>query len=228
MMRTLSPEEFKLVQKAIALKEISSAEVLMENYDHYISHLQEFPEEKFTEQFFELEQKFTYAYCHALQSKFNKSAKSEIGKIQWQVIRQYFCTSRWIFAAGILGIIFYVASQTRTSQEIGLLIFSPLILLSIMLFAFYWRVYKKMRPIRQTFKGVRIPIQSSLATPFSERIYLPVLLSQTVVSIPKFFSIDFPFGHFLPAIAGVMTGLLTIYMLSLLEVWKTKSKTALI
>ena len=228
MMRTLSPEELKLVQKAIALKEITSAEVLMEIYDHYISHLQEFPEEKFTEQLFELEQKFTYAYCHALQSKFNKSSKAEIGKIQWRVIRQYFCTSRWIFAAGILGIIFYVASQTRTSQEIGLLILSPLILLSVMLFAFYWRVYEKMRPIKQTFKGVRIPIQSSLSTPFSERIYLPVLLAQTVVSIPKIFSIDFALGHFLPAIAGVMTCLLTIYMLSLLEVWKIKSKTALI
>ena len=227
-MRQLSEEELKLVQKAIALKEITSAEVLMEIYDHYDSQLQEFPEEKFTEQLFELEQKFTYAYCHALQSKFNKSSKAEIGKIQWRVIRQYFCSSRLVFSAGIFAIIFYAASQAKTTHEIGLLFLSPLILLFLVLLAFNWRVHKKISPIKKTFKGMGITIQSSVATPFAQRIYLPVMLAQTVFSVPKIISIEFEFGHFLSGSAGVMTGLLTIYMLSLLEVWKIKSKTALI
>lgn len=227
-MRKLSDEELKHVRMSIFHKEISSAEILMEVYDHFISHLQEFPMEEFNNQLFELEQKFTYGYCHALQSKFNKSAKAEIGKIQWQVIRQYFCTSRWIFAAGILAVIFYIASNTRSHQELGLLFLSPLILLTVMLLLFNWRVYKKMRPIKKTFKGMGIPIQSSLATPLSERFYLPVLFGQTVLGLPKIISVEFQYDHLLPAISAVVTAILTLYLLSLLEAWKIKSKTTLI
>lgn len=225
-MRKLSEEELQFVQKAIAQKEITAAELVIEIYDHFISHLESFPEDEFKAQLFELEQKFSYSYCHALQYKFNKSAKKEIGKVQWQVIRSYFCTSRWIFALGIFGVVFYSASQASTKQEIGLLFLSPLILLSVMLLIFNWRVYKKISPIKKAFKGMKI--QSSTATPFAERIYLPVLLAQSVFTVPKIFPIDFLDTQILFGLTAVITSILTIYMLSLLEAWKIKSKTALI
>lgn len=209
-------------------KEISSAEILMEIYDHYISHLQEFSEEQFSRELFELDQKFSYGYCHALQSKFNKEAKADIAKTQWMVIQKYFCGSRWLFLAGILVLVFYISTQTRSQQELGILLLSPLILLVFANFAFDYQNFKKLRPIKKTFKGIGIPIYSSLARPISERIYLPVLLAQVLVYLPKIIFPNLELAPFLSALAGMITVLLTLYAISLLEVWKIKSKTALI
>jgi hypothetical protein len=226
--RVLSASELTEVQKSIMRKEISSAEILMEIYDHYISHLQEFSEEQFSKELFELDQKFSYGYCHAIQSKFNKEAKADIAKTQWIVIQKYFCGSRWLFLAGILALVFYVSSQTRSEQELGILLLSPLILLVVVSIAFDYQNFKKLRPIKKTFKGIGIPIYSALARPISDRIYLPVLLAQVLVYLPKIVFPNLEFVKFSPAIAGMITVLLILYTLSLLEVWKIKSKTALI
>lgn len=227
-MRQLNQSELKEIQQAIFHKEISSAEVLAEIYDHYVSHLQGFPEEEFDSQLWELEQKFTYANCHGLQYKFNKSVREDIGKTQWKVLQSYFCTSRWIYAAGILATLFYVANQTRSEKEIGMLLLSPLILLTLIWFVFNWRVAQKTRPIKRSFRGLKLSINSSASTPFSERIYLPVLLAQVLIYFPRLFDFGIDFNPVLPGIAAVITALLTLYMLSLLEVWKIKSKTALL
>lgn len=226
--RVLSASELTEVQKSIMRKEISSAEILMEIYDHYISHLQEFSEEQFSRELFELDQKFTYGYCHALQSKFNKEAKADIAKTQWMVIQKYFCASRWLFLAGILVLVFYVSTQARTKEELGILLLSPLILLVFANFAFDYQNFKKLRPIKKTFKGIGIPIYSSLARPISERMYLPVLLAQVLVYLPKIVFPNLELAPFLSALAGMITVLLTLYAISLLEVWKIKSKTALV
>jgi hypothetical protein len=227
-MKQLNQSELKEIQQAIFNKEISSAEVLAEIYDHYVSHLQGFPEEEFDSQLFELDQKFTYAHCHALQSKYNKTVREDISKTQWQVLRKYFCTSRWIYAAGILMALFYVANQTRSEKEIGMLLLSPLILLTLIWFVFNWRVAQKIRTIKRSFSGLKLSINSSASTPFSERIYLPVLLAQVLIYFPRLFDFGIDFNPVLPGIAAVITALLTLYMLSLLEVWKIKSKTALL
>ena len=227
-MRQLNQLELKEIQRSIFHKEISSAEVLAEIYDHYVSHLQEFPESEFGSQLLDLEQKFTQSYCHTIQAKFNKSVREDISKTQWWVLKSYFCTSRWIYAVGILAVICYVATQTKSQQEIGLLLLSPLILLTLMYIIFNWRVAKKIRPIKSIFKEMGIPITSSVSRPISERLYLPVLLAQVLIYFPRLFSFDLDLGSLLPGIAAVITSLLTLYMLSLLEVWKIKSKTALL
>lgn len=226
--RVLLATELTEIQKSIMCKEISSAEILMEIYDHYISHLQEFSEEQFSRELFELDQKFTYGYCHALQSKFNKEAKAGIAKTQWMVIQKYFCASRWLFLVGFLALVFFVSAQARSPQELGILLLSPLILLVVSNFAFGYQNFKKLRPIKKIFKGIGIPISSSLALPISERMYLPVLLAQVLVYLPKIVFPNLEFVKLSPAIAGMITVLLILYTLSLLEVWKIKSKTALI
>ena len=227
-MRQLNQLELKEIQRSIFHKEISSAEVLAEIYDHYVSHLQEFPESEFGSQLLDLEQKFTQSYCHSIQAKFNKSVREDISKTQWWVLKSYFCTSRWIYAVGILAVIFYVATQTKSQQEIGLLLLSPLILLTLMYIIFNWRVAKKIRPIKSTFKEMGIPITSSVSIPISERLYLPVLLAQVLIYFPRLFDFGIDFNPILPGIAAVITAVMTLYMLSLLEVWKIKSKTALL
>jgi uncharacterized membrane protein len=193
-----------------------------------LSHLQEFSEEQFSRELFELDQKFTYGYCHALQFKFNKEAKDDIAKTQWMVIQKYFCASRWLFLVGILALVFFVSSQARSPQELGILLLSPLVLLVVVSIAFGYQNFKKLRPIKKTFKGMGIPIDSSLARAISDRMYLPVLLAQVLVYLPKIVFPNLEFVKFSPAIAGMITVLLILYTLSLLEVWKIKSKTALI
>jgi hypothetical protein len=226
--RKLNQAELNQIQKAIAAKELTSAEILMEVYDHYISHLQEFSKEQFSLELFELEDKFSYGYCHALQSKFNKKTKADIAKTQWMITQKYFCGSRWLFLAGILALVFYVSTQARSKQELGILLLSPLILLGFVSIAFGYQNFKKLRPIKKTFKGIGIPISSSLARPISERMYLPVMIAQILIFLPKIIFPNLEFAPFSPAIAGMITVLLIIYTLSLLEVWKIKSKTALI
>ncbi|SIS85359.1 hypothetical protein [Belliella pelovolcani] len=227
-MRPLTEIELQEIRKSIMRKEISSAEILMEIYDHYISHLQEFSEEEFNEQLVELDQKFTYGYCHSLQFRFIKKAKEEIHQTQWMVIRKYFCASRWMYLVVILVLVFYVAMQARTEEELGILLLSPLILLLIANIAFGYQNFKKLRPIKKTFKGIGILINSSLALPISERMYFPILMAQLFVYVPKLIFSQIDLSPFLPAGAAAITVLLTLYVISLLEVWKIKSKTALI
>jgi hypothetical protein len=227
-MRPLTEIELQEIRKSIMRKEISSAEILMEIYDHYISHLQEFSEAEFHEQLFELDQKFTYGYCHALQFRFNKKAKEDIHQTQWMVIRKYFCASRWLYLVGILVLVFYVATQARTEKELGILLLSPMMLLLIANMAFGYQNIKKLRPIKKTFKDIGIPINSSLALPISERMYFPILMAQLFVYVPKLIFSQIDLSPFLPAGAAAITVLLTLYVISLLEVWKIKSKTALI
>ena len=206
-------------------KEISSAEILMEVYDHYISHLQEFPQEEFNEQLFELEQKFTYAYCHALQAKFHKNI--DIGKAQWMVIKKYFCTSRMLFLAGILAVVYFVATQARTEQEIKFLLMSPLALLFMMHLALGYQWLKRILPIKKSFKGNGVSIKSSLMTPLSMRLLWPLLLAN-LIFYPKIVLENFDSKSILPAAAVMTTVLLLFYAISLMEVWKIKSKSALV
>lgn len=227
-MRQLTEIELQEIRRAIMRKEISSAEILMEVYDHYISHLQEFPKEEFNTQLFELEQKFTYAYCHALQFRFNKEAKEDIHKTQWLVIRKYFCTSRWLYLAGILVLVYYISSQARNGQEYTLLLLSPIILLFVSNIVFRVQNTRKLHPIKKAFKGMGIPISSSLALPISVRLSLPVLMAKVFIFLPKLIFTNIDLTPYLSAGAGMVTIVLILYTLSLLEVWKIKSKTAMI
>jgi hypothetical protein len=227
-MRQLTEIELQEIRRSIMRKEIFSAEILMEIYDHYISHLQEFSESQFHEQLFELDQKFTYGYCHALQAKFNKEAKEDIYHTQWMVIRKYFCTSRWFYLAGIIALVFYVATQAITEEELRVLLLSPMILMLIANIAFGYQNFKKLRPVKKAFKDNGIPIRSSLALPISERMYFPILMVQFFVYLPKLIFTDLDLSPYLAAGAGIFTVLLTLYVISLIEVWKIKSKTAMV
>lgn len=228
MMRELTEIELQEIRRRIMRKEIFSAEILMEIYDHYISHLQEFPEENFNEQLFELDQKFTYGYCHSLQYKFNKKAKENIHQTQWMVIRKYFCSSRWFYLAGIIALTFYVATQARTEEELKVLLLSPMILLLIANIGFGYQNFKKLRPVKKAFKDNGIPIRSSLALPISERMYYPILMVQFFVYLPKLIFTNLDLSPYLAVGSGIFTVLLTLYTISLIEVWKIKSKTALV
>ncbi|MEB2776442.1 hypothetical protein SYJ56_14055 [Algoriphagus sp. D3-2-R+10] len=103
-MRKLTEQEFDQVKKTIAAKNLTSAEILVEIYDHYVSHLEGFEEADFEKELFELEQKFTYSYCHSLQTKFIKASKKEVGKMHWKVIQRNLHLPRIIYILACISV----------------------------------------------------------------------------------------------------------------------------
>ncbi len=227
-MRKLTNKELQSIQDSIRKKVLSSAEIIMEIYDHYVSHLQEYPCEDFENQLLELDQKFTYSHCHSLQFELNKYVKADIGKTQWMVIKKYFCFSRLLYLAGILAIVFYVASHTKSEKEIKLLFFSPLVLLIALFIVMGVQWIRRVLPIRRLFKGNGISIESSFSRYFLFRVHLPLTLMNFIFYVPGFFPEDIYSFLSAPSIIAIITVIFILYAISLLEVWKIKSKTALI
>lgn len=228
-MRQLTDLELQAIRDAIKVKEISSAEILIEVYDHYITHLQGYSEEEFQWQLAKLEQKFTLPFCKALQYRFNKQARKDIGSSQWEIVKAYFCRARWLYLLGILVVVFFVANQVRNEKEVSILMFSPFILLILFLGVFWIKNFRKLRPIKNTFKGIGYPINSALALPIMERIYLPVLSCQFfIIYLPKVILPTLFVQPLLSAFAALMTVVMTLYAISLFEVWKIKSKSSLV
>jgi len=224
-MRKLSDTENRQIITSITGKVISSAEILMEIYDHYVSHLKEVPEEKFNEQLTELDKKFTYSYCHDIEFKFNQNVKEDISKTQWKVIKKYFCTSRCIYLVGFLALVFFVSTQAQSEREVRLLLLSPFILLLVLMsLALGYQWIRRILPIKKLFKENGVPINSSFAMPFSMHLYIPIML----LNVPKLFFDNYYLESISPAVVTIITVLFILYAISLMEVLKIKSKTVLI
>lgn len=228
-MRNLTDIEYQSIKSAIVRKEISSAEILMEVYDHYVSHLQEFKEVDFDDQLAELEEKFTYGYCHSLQANLQKNLRKDISKSQWLTIKNYFCFSKLIYSLGLLLILFTVSMNLNSEEQYFLMMYVPIILLAV--FSIFvlinWR--KRTRIAKSIFAEQKDIIKSYLSEVMVLRITLPVLILNGLLQMSKIFLNihEIPFA-FLPQISLVLTIGLMFYGISLFEVWKIKSKTSLI
>lgn len=228
-MRQLTVIELQAIKSAIVRKEISSAEIIMEVYDHYVSHLQEFGEHDFDGQLTELEEKFTYGYCHALQANLQKNLRKDISNTQWQIIKNYFCFSKLIYSLGLLLILFTVSMNLRSEDQYFLMMYVPIILLAV--FSIFvllnWR--KRTRIAKSIFAEQKDIIKSYLSEALVLRITLPVLILNGLLQMSKIFLNihEIPFA-FLPQISLVLTIGLMFYGISLFEVWKIKSKTSLL
>ncbi|SMD43796.1 hypothetical protein SAMN00777080_2405 [Aquiflexum balticum DSM 16537] len=226
-MRQLTDKELQEIRNTILQKEISSAEILMEVYDHYVSHLQEFPIEEFNDQLFELEEKFTYAYCHALQAKFNKEIKKELSSLHWQVFKRYFCLSKILYVLIFSFLAFQMSRYVTDEKEIAIIVLSPLLILAGAHIFFLMKSHFRIKAIKKDF-NTEGPLQSSLYYPFSEKLYLPVVMAYVIMwSVESVFNSN-DIANLAPSIAAIIFIILSIYVLTLLEVWQIKTKTALI
>ncbi|MCH6199361.1 hypothetical protein MMU07_07220 [Aquiflexum sp. LQ15W] len=226
-MRNLTAIELQAIKNSIVRKEISSAEILMEVYDHYVSHLQEFGEVDFDDQLAELEEKFTYGYCHALQAKFNKEIRKEIGALQWKVVKKNFCLSRILYVLGFMMIAFYLGSNVKNEKEGAILMVTPLLILTVFHIYFLFKSSSRIKKIKESISQTS-PLQSSLFYPFSERMYLPVVMAYSLVWFADLMFEVKVLSNIAPQIAATFSILLFIYVISLMEVWKIKSKKSLI
>lgn len=226
-MRKLSEEELIKIQKAIVAKELISAEVLMEIYDHYVSHLEGFGEEDFEEQLDELEQKFTPRYCKTIQLDFKESSEKEISRMQWSIWKSYFTWPKGLATISFFAIFLLVWIYGSDISRI-LAICLPILIGTLLNGWLWYKSYKKVAQIRKLVKS-HTTLESS---------YLPNSVNQFVII---FITLNFIFqvsrglkvltsmeSLFFAFLALVIFFAFVSYMFSFYAACKLKSKTALI
>lgn len=227
-MRKLSDKELDQVKRAIAAKDLTSAEILIEIYDHYVSHLESFEPAEFKDELFEMEQKFRYSYYNSLQENFEKSTKKELLKIQWAIIKSYFSWPK-IIATALVVIVLILLFQNLEGKTKGVATFVPFGLTALLIGFIAIKSFLKVRRIKNTI-GIDSKVQSSFLTSISLQSQMILSFFNLFVLIPRLLFdravwLDSPYF----TITSFLLCLLYIgYLFSLLEAWKIKSKTALI
>ena len=225
-MRKLLEQELDQVKKAIAVKDLTSAEILIEVYDHYVSHLESKTTENFDKELFELEQKFTYGYCHEVQEKLVKLSKKEIFNLQWSIFKTYFSWPKILLTAVFVPILILlwgnIDPRTQTLSIIVLTIVCILFTLGL-----YINSYRKVRLIKKIVRSSKIIESSYLGAIMLQGMmmqsFFHILIFGTNLWIPDITKSDF-FG-------AISLSIFFIYFsltLTLIQAWKIKSKTALI
>jgi hypothetical protein len=226
--RILSSAELARIQKAIAAKYLTSAEILIEVYDHYVSHLESFEELDFEAQLFEMEQKFRYSYYNSLQENFEKSAKRELLKIQWTISKSYFSWPKIIITALVVFILILLF-QNLEGKTKGFAVVVPFGLIVLLMAFIGIKSFLKVRRIKNTI-GTTSKVQSSFLTTILRQYSLTLGFFNLFVTIPRLLFdrvvwLNSPYF----TIASFLLCLFYIgYLFSLIEAWKIKSKTALI
>ena len=103
----------------------------------------------------------------------------------------------------------------------------PLVILMLSHLYFLFKSGHRISKIKKGF-GYTGTLQSSLFYPLSERMYLPAMMGYSIVWFSDIMFDEQLFSNFAPQVSAVFSVLLSIYVISLLEVWKIKSKTALV
>lgn len=228
-MRTLSEEEFKSVQKTIAQRDITSAELLMEVYDHFISHLEEFPEKDFEVQLNVLNEKWSYGYCKKLQHDLSKNFNKSVRKTQWTLLKSYFSWPKMVFTLILIGGITLLVNLMTHKMQLLVLFGLPIVYLGAFLVFVLVRTHIKIKPIKKTFQETDLKISSILSNQFIAFISLPLHFYNFFLNVPRIFGLDKLIPEYLLNYLSI-TFCLIIYLhcISAYEAWKIKSKTALI
>lgn len=226
-MRTLTQTELEQVKKAITAKGLSSAEILLEIYDHYMSHLEQFDEGDFEGQLKELEERFPYSYCHSLQSKFAQASRKEIFGLQWEIFKTYFTWPRFV-VTGLFLAFMIILWDTIDNRTKGLTLVIPLVFAMLLTGWIFYKSYRKVKEIKGTLQSQNT-VKSSYLDAILGQFSLLTSSLNMLIFFPKIFGTPnfFDSTYFL-AISFFLLFSYVAYTLTLFEAWKTKSKTALI
>jgi hypothetical protein len=228
-MRRLSEAELKTVQKAIAQREITSAELLMEVYDHYISHLEEFPEEHFEEQLNALNEKWTYSYCKKLQHDLTKNINKSVRKTQWGLIKSYFSWPKMVFTLIFIGGITLLVNLMTHKMQLMILFGLPIVYLTAFLVFVLVRTHNKIKPIKKTFQDTELKISSIFSNQFITFVSLPLHFYNFFLNVPRIFGMDKLIPEYLLNYLSItFCFIIYLHCISAYEAWKIKSKTALL
>ena len=227
-MRQLSERELDQVKKAIAVKELTSAEILIEIYDHYVSHLERFEEAEFEEQLFELEQKFTPKYCKNLQLDFYENAEKEINRLQWSILKSYFTWPRAMWTVLLFSIfIFFWLNGGNISK---ILVLGIPFMAGLSLNGWLWyKSYKKVSDIRKLLKSHTTLQSSYLPDSINQFVIMFLTLNTLIFTIPTLVELFNTTESLFFIIAILLAlGMFVTHILSFYEACKIKSKTGLI
>ncbi|TFV93143.1 hypothetical protein E4S40_12825 [Algoriphagus kandeliae] len=228
-MRKLNASELQAVQQSILKKEIYAVELLGEIYDHYLSHLENLPEEKFDEELEALDQKWTYAYCHKIQSELNKNIQKSIRSTQWTLIKSYFSWPKMAFTLALVGILTLLVNILTWKMQVIILFLVPLVyLVGFMLYITY-RSRKKTKAIRTLFGNSGIRVRSVFSNHFTSYLTLPLHFYNVFLNLPRVFGLDKLVPDYLVNYLSVTCCfIVVIHSLSSYEAWKLKSKSAFV
>ena len=228
-MRKLSEQELKLVQMAISEKGINSAELLMEVYDHFLSHLESFPEEQFEVQLNSLNLKWSRGYCAKLQDNLRKNLNKTVRKIQWNLIKSYFSWPKFFITLLLIGGITLLINLLTSKLQLAILFSVPLIYLTGFLAIVLFRTHQKLKPIKSTFKDSGLKINSLYSSYFITYLTLPFHFYNICLNVPRILKVDQLVSDELVNYLSIgFCFIMYIHAISVYEAWKIKSKTALI
>lgn len=227
-MRKLTEIELEQVKKAIASKELTSAEILIEVYDHYVSHLESFQSSEFEKEFSELEQRFKYSYYKRLQKNFEKTTKKEILNAQWLICKSYFSWPKIIITILILICLAIILENLDGKTKLyALAIFMGLTVLLVTLIG--TKSFLKVRSVKNKL-GITSKIESSFLNYVKLQFSCVISFFNLFVLMPKLLfesPIWFESRYFV--ITSFLLCLFYIgYLTSLFEAWKIKSKNFLV
>ena len=227
-MRQLSERELDQVKRAIAAKDLTSAEILVEIYDHYVSHLESFDEAEFETELIELEQKFTYSYYNPLQENFEKTTKKELLKTQWSICKSYFSWPKIIATTLILVCLALLLENLEGKTKLYALAIS--MGLTVLLVASIGiKSFLKVRRVKNII-GITSTVRSSFLNNILLQFNLVLGLFNLFVLIPKLLfesTIWFESSYFI-MVSFFLCVFYIGYLVSLMEAWKLKSKTFMI
>ncbi|RAI92148.1 hypothetical protein [Algoriphagus yeomjeoni] len=228
-MRRLSEQELDQVKRAIAAKDLTSAEILMEIYDHYISHLEGFESSDFERQLTELEEQWISSYCKKLQYDLEKSISSSLRSTQWQVIKSYFTWPRFIFTISIVVILSLLVNLLTFKAQILLLFGLPIVYLAGFALFVNYQNRERMSPIRNLLDKHVKKITSIFNSKLTVSIVFPLHFYNLFLNVPRLFGwTEMIPDSILNLLSIVFCFLMVLHSLSIYEAWKIKSKTALI
>lgn len=228
-MRRLSEQEIKLVQQAMIKKHITSAELLMEVYDHYICHLERFPAENFDKELMELNKKWTCVYCENLEKDLFKNTNKSIRTTQWKLIKWYFTSPKLIFTILLVSGLTILANLFEGKMQSLILFFLPLFFLFTFMVFVGIASWLRVRRIKQLFKEVDLKIDSTYSRYFATYLLLPISFFNLGIHSPNLLGSNDFLPEYLSNLSVVcLSFFLYIYSLSAYEAWKIKSKSALI
>ncbi|UZD22479.1 hypothetical protein PBT90_03430 [Algoriphagus halophytocola] len=228
-MRKLTEQELDQIKRAIAAKELTSAEILLEIYDHYISHLESFEESEFDPQLAELEGQWTSAHCKKLQYDLEKSISSSLRSTQWQVVKTYFTWPRFIFTITMVAFLSLLVNLLAFKTQIVLLFGLPLAYLAGFALLVNLQNRERMGPIKNILGKHVKKITSIFNAKLTLSIVFPLHFYNLFLNLPRLFGwTDMIPESTLNLLSVGFCFLMVLHSLSIYEAWKIKSKTALV
>ncbi|MBC6366607.1 hypothetical protein [Algoriphagus sp. AK58] len=228
-MRKLTEQELKLVQQTMIKKHITSAELLMEIYDHYISHLERFSAEDFDKELIELNKHWTCIYCETLEKELFKNINKSIRRSQWGLIKSFFSWPKLVFTFFLITTITLLANSLEAKLQRMLLVMPPLFFLLALIVFVGATSLLRIRRIKRLFNAIELKIDSTYSRYFVTYLFLPISFFNLGIYTPKLLGTDNFLPEYLSNFSVVsFSFFLYIYSISAYEAWKIKSKTALI